>query len=170
MRSAGPPDEPCPGPLAAGKYRFTATSDSGATFNSTGSAQRPGHQVETTIDFEFPNVSGRRLPETMSTLPLVSPMLAAPIRTGFVPNSFDSRILTLLPPMLTRTILANGLVRKARWHNATRRLWTGRPSADPGSCNCWDGRMDAKGSYNDCTEDGALRKQISLHPALPAIN
>ncbi len=40
----------------------------------------------------------------MSELPLVSPTLAAPIRTGFVPNSFDNRILTLVPPMLTRTI------------------------------------------------------------------
>src|SRR5437667_10185981 len=40
----------------------------------------------------------------MSAVPLVRPMLAASIRTGFVPNSFDNRILTLLPPMLTRTI------------------------------------------------------------------
>src|SRR5439155_24706478 len=64
--------------------------------------------------------------------------------------------------------LANGLVRKARWHNATRRLWTGRPSADPGLCDCWDGRKDAKGSYSDRKEDGAIRKHFSLHPALPS--
>jgi hypothetical protein len=55
-------------------------------------------------DFDPPNVSGRRLAETISELPRAIAMLAAPIRTGLVPNSFDNRSLTLLPPMLRCTI------------------------------------------------------------------
>src|SRR5882762_6428134 len=54
------------------------------------------------IDFDPPNVTGRKLPEVISEFAPISPTLAAPIRTGLVVNSFDKRILTLLPPMLIR--------------------------------------------------------------------
>src|SRR5215470_7698334 len=55
-------------------------------------------------DFEPPNVSGCRLAATTSEVPPAIATLAAPIRTGLVPNSFDNRTLTLLPPMLRCTI------------------------------------------------------------------
>src|SRR5258707_13985621 len=55
-------------------------------------------------DFAPPNVSARRLAETISELPPAIATLAAPIRTGLVPNSFDNRSLTLSPPMLRCTI------------------------------------------------------------------
>src|SRR5262245_36312898 len=79
-----------------------ARSESGATFNSTGSlkAGAPGSRV---TFFAPPNVSDRRLPATISALLPANPTLAAPISTGLLPNSFESLILTLLPPMLTRT-------------------------------------------------------------------
>jgi hypothetical protein len=40
----------------------------------------------------------------MSELPPAIATLAAPIKTGLVPNSFDNRSLTLLPPTLRCTI------------------------------------------------------------------
>ena len=55
-------------------------------------------------DFEPPNVSGRRLAETMSEVPPAIATLAAPIRTGLAPNSLDNRPLILLPPILRCTI------------------------------------------------------------------
>src|SRR5262249_22775972 len=55
-------------------------------------------------DFAPPNVSGRRLAGTTSEVPPAIATLAAPIRTGLAPNSFDNRTLTLLPPMLRCTI------------------------------------------------------------------
>jgi len=80
-----------------------ARSESGATFSSTGSlkAGAPGSRV---TFFAPPNVSDLRLPATISVPLPASPMLAAPISTGLLPNSFESLILTLPPPMLTRTI------------------------------------------------------------------
>src|ERR1700733_10520370 len=56
------------------------------------------------IDFETPNVMGRRVPAAISELPPARATLAAPIRIALVPNSFDTRTLTLLPPTLTCTI------------------------------------------------------------------
>ena len=55
-------------------------------------------------DFAPPNVSARRLAETMSEVPPAIATLAAPIKMGLVPNSFDNRSLTLSPPMLRCTI------------------------------------------------------------------
>ena len=55
-------------------------------------------------DFAPPNVSGRRLAETISELLPANATLAAPIKTGLVPNSFDNRSLTLSPPILRCTI------------------------------------------------------------------
>jgi hypothetical protein len=52
------------------------------------------------IDFEPPNVRGRRLAEAISEFSPASAMLAAPIRIGLAPNSFDKRTLTLVPPIL----------------------------------------------------------------------
>jgi hypothetical protein len=71
--------------------------------SSTGSlkAGAPGGMM---TDFAPPKVSGRRLPPTISEFSPAIAMLAAPIRTGLLPSSFDSRSLTLLPPMLRCTI------------------------------------------------------------------
>ena len=71
--------------------------------NSTGSlnAGAPGGMM---TDFEPPKVSGRRLPDTTSEPEPASATLAAPIKTGLAPNSFDKRSLTLLPPTLRCTI------------------------------------------------------------------
>src|SRR6266436_1541626 len=55
-------------------------------------------------DFAPPNVSARRLADATSEVPPAVATLAAPIRTGLAPNSFDNRTLTLLPPMLKCTI------------------------------------------------------------------
>ena len=83
------------------------------------------------IDFDPLNVRGRRLPASTSEPSRAAATLAAAIRTGRVPNSFDKRTLTLLPPDAQMRNLPNGAVGEALRHHPAWRLRTGRPATDP---------------------------------------
>jgi len=86
------------------------------------------------IEVEPLKVSTRSLPATMSAPAWRSAMWAAPMRSGVLPSSFDTRMRTCLPPMLVCTI------RRRVW---SLKVWVCAGSGGPAGAvpqvptHCW---------------------------------
>src|SRR5438876_2654043 len=95
-----------------GRCTLTARSDSGANASSTGSLTTSAPAAIVALRSP-PKVSRRFEPGTSAGPELRRPTQAAPIASGRVPQAFEMRTRSVLPPMLTRGIIRSVWLLKA---------------------------------------------------------